>query len=42
MTNDEYISVTFACNGVSYLFLSSNLDSLVETHVDSTHKTPNI
>ena len=40
-TNEEYISVTIGCIRFidSYRFLSSNLDSLVETLVDNKHKT---
>ena len=40
-TNEEYISVTYGCIRFndSYHFLSSSLDSLVETLVDHNHKT---
>ena len=40
-TNEEYISVTYGYIRFidSYRFLSSSLDSLVETLVDSSHKT---
>ena len=40
-TNEEYISVTYGCIGFIdiYRFLSSGLDSLVETLVDISHKT---
>ena len=40
-TNDEYISVTYACIRFidSYRFLSSGLDSLVKTLVDNSKKT---
>ena len=40
-TNEEYISVTYGCIRFvdSYRFLSSILDSLVETLVDNSHKT---
>ena len=40
-TNEEYISVTYVCNGFidSYRFLSSSLDSLVKTLVDKSNKT---
>ena len=37
-TNEEYISVTYGCID-SYRFISSSLDSLVKTLVDSSHKT---
>ena len=40
-TNEEYISVTYGCIRFidSYRFLSSGLDSLVNTLVDNSHKT---
>ena len=40
-TNEEYISVTYGCIRFidSYRFLSSGLDSLVKTLVDSSNKT---
>ena len=40
-TNEEYISVTYGCIRFidSYRFLSSRLDSLVKTLVDSSNKT---
>ena len=40
-TNEEYISVTFACIKYldSYRFLSSSSDSLVKTLADKSHKT---
>ena len=40
-TNEEYISVTYGCRRFidSYRFLSSGLDKLVKTLVDSSHKT---
>ena len=40
-TNEEYISVTYGCIRFidSYRFLSSSLDSLVKTLVDSSNKT---
>ena len=40
-TNEEYISVTYGCIRFidSYRFLSSSLDSLVETLVDNSNKT---
>ena len=40
-TNEEYISVTYGCIRFidSYRFLSSDLDSLVKTLVDNSHKT---
>ena len=40
-TKEEYISVTYGCIRFidSYRFLSSGLDSLVKTSVDSNHKT---
>ena len=40
-TNEEYISVTYGCIRFidSYRFLSSGLDSLVETLVDNSQKT---
>ena len=40
-TNEEYISVTYGCIRFidSYRFLSSSLDSLVETLVEYSHKT---
>ena len=40
-TNEEYISVTYGCIRFIdiYSFLSSGLDSLVETLVDNSHKT---
>ena len=39
-TNEEYVSVTYGCIRFtdSYRLLSSSLDSLVETLVDSGHK----
>ena len=39
-TNEEYISVTYGCIRFieSYRFLSSSLDSIVETIVDNSHK----
>ena len=39
-TNEEYISVTYACLGFfdSYRLLSSSLDSLVETLVDNSNR----
>ena len=41
-TNEEYTSVTYCCNQFidSYWFLSSSLDSLVETLIETNHKTP--
>ena len=40
-TNEKYLSVTYMCIRFidSYQFLSSCLDSLVKTLVDTTHKT---
>ena len=40
-TNEEYISVTYGCVRFidSYRFLLSDLDSLVKTLVDNSHKT---
>ena len=40
-TNEEYISVTYGCIRFidSYQFLSSSLDSLVDTIVDENNKT---
>ena len=40
-TNEEYISVTYGCIRFidSYRFLSSGVDSLVETLVDNSNKT---
>ena len=40
-TNEEYIAVTYGCIRFidSYRFLSSGLDSLVQTLVDNGHKT---
>ena len=40
-TNEEYISMTYGCIRFmdSYRFLSSSLDSLIETLVDNSNKT---
>ena len=40
-TNKEYESVTYGCTRFidSYRFLSRNLDKLVKTLVDDSHKT---
>ena len=40
-TNEEFISVTYECRRFldSHTYLSSSLDSLVKSLVDSTHKT---